>query len=408
MLRLFEHPPEEISVRRRLPPSVLLALALVAAPLQAREAGHAVTVPMQLELGRPFIDVTLTGPGGKAVPVHAWVDTGGGGVLLSAGLARQLGLKPTGKPLKEEGDELVPVDTPRLRIGGEPIALADIGAFVVKGAPETLNRTDAAMQIPGHLLRGHVVTFDYPARTFTVADEGAAKPQGTPMKAYIGESGMPVVWLAVAGKTEGFLLDTGGRYSMISDTSLRGWMKQHPDWKHVDGTFGPANMLLPHEDRLEMLRIDTMQWGPFAIRNAGAVSRPAGTYERWMSQMLGKPVIGSIGGNVLRDFRVTIDYPAGKVYLQRASAPAPAPLAMVGITLGQADGGGYAVIGTHAGVQGIQAGDRLVRIDGHVVAGVTFDRVVQWLGGKPGDTHALAVLRDGKPATVQATVREVF
>src|SRR5690349_4008233 len=395
-------------MRLRPPVPALLALAIMAAPLHARETAHAVTVPMQLELGRPFIDVTLTGPSGKAVPVHAWVDTGGGGVLLSAGLARQLGLEPTGKPLKDEGEELVPVATPQLRIGGEPIALAAIGAFVVKGAPTTLNRTDAAMQIPGHLLRGHVVTFDYPAHTFTVADKNGSKPEGTPVKAYIGESGMPIVWLAVAGRTEGFLLDTGGRYSMVSDAKLHDWMKQHPDWKHVAGAFGPANMLLRGENRLEMLRIGRMQWGPFAIGDAGAVSRPAGIYERWMSQMLGRPVIGSIGGNVLHDFRVTIDYPAGKVYLQRAPASPPMPLAMVGLTLGQADGDGYVVLGTHAGVQGIQAGDRLLEIDGHEVKGAPVGRVMRWLGGKPGDKHALAVLREGKPATVEATVRDVF
>src|SRR5690349_16035676 len=165
-------------MRLRPPVPALLALAIMSTPLHAREAIHAVTVPMQLELGRPFIDVTLTGPNGKAVPVHAWVDTGGGGVLLAAGLARQLGLQPTGKPVKEEGEELVPVATPQMRIGGERIALAAIGTFVVKGAPTTLNRTDAAMQIPGHLLRGHVLTFDYPARSFTVADKGEAPPQG--------------------------------------------------------------------------------------------------------------------------------------------------------------------------------------------------------------------------------------
>ena len=395
-------------MRRRPPVPALLALAIMAVPLHARETAHAVTVPMQLELGRPFIDVTLTGPNGKAVPVHAWVDTGGGGVLLSAGLAGKLGLEPTGKPLKEEGEELIPVDTPQLRIGGERITLADIGAFVVKSAPATLNRTDAAMQIPGRLLREHVVTFDYPAHTFTVADKNGTKPQGTPVQAYIGKSGMPVVWLAVAGRTEGFLLDTGGRYNMISDAKLRDWMKQRPDWKHVAGAFGPANMMVRGENRLEMLRVDAMQWGPFTIRDAGAVSRPAGTYERWMSQMLGKPVIGSIGGNVLHDFRVTIDYPAGKVYVQRAAARSPAPLAMVGITLGEAAGGGYVVLGTREGVRGIQAGDRVLEIDHHEVTGAPVARVMDWLGGKPGDAHTLVVLRGGKPATVDTTVRKVF
>jgi hypothetical protein len=33
---------------------------------------------------------------------------------------------------------------------------------------------------------------------------------------------------------------------------------------------------------------------------------------------------------------------------------------------------------------------------------------MHWLGGRPGDTHALVPQRDGKDASVEATVREVF
>jgi hypothetical protein len=33
---------------------------------------------------------------------------------------------------------------------------------------------------------------------------------------------------------------------------------------------------------------------------------------------------------------------------------------------------------------------------------------MHWLGGEPGDTHALALLRDGKPVSVEGTVRDVF
>lgn len=48
---------------------------------------------MQVELNRPYVDVTLAGPSGHPVTAHAYVDTGGGALLLSAGLAKQLGLK---------------------------------------------------------------------------------------------------------------------------------------------------------------------------------------------------------------------------------------------------------------------------------------------------------------------------
>ncbi len=395
----------------RLRPSIfaaLLAFTSVATLAHAHDKPHAVTIPMQLELDRPYIDVTLVGSGGQAVRAHAWVDTGGGAILFSAGLARELGLKAAGKPIHEEGHALAPVDVPVVRMGGEVIKLAKGEAFISIDEPETLSGSDAQMQLPGRMLREHVVTFDYPAHAFTVADHNRADVSGTPVKASIGKSGMPVVWLSVAGRTEGFLLDTGGQFNMVSLAKLRDWARRNPTWRQVTGAYGPANMLLAQETHGVMLRIGEMKWGPFAIHDAAAVSRPAGVYEKWMSQMLGQPVIGSMGGNVLRDFRITIDYPDGKVYLQRQSAPSHAPLAMVGLTLIHAPQGGYAVVGTAAGVQNIHAGDRLVAVDGHEITGTPYFRVVAWLSGKPGETRTLGVIRDGKPVTVRATVNGVF
>lgn len=370
---------------------------------------HAVTVPMQLELDRPYIDVTLVGTGGKTVRAHAWVDTGGGAILLSAGLARKLGLEATGKPVREQGHALAPVRAPALRIGGEPIKWVKGVAFIALDEATMLSSSDAQMQIPARELRDHVVTFNYPARTFSVAEQ-AQPDAGTPMKTYIGDSGMPVVWLSIADRTEGFLLDTGGQFTMVSGAKLHDWGSRHPAWKQAAGAYGPANMLLPHEDRLEMLRVGEMKWGPFIIRDVGAVSRPAGVYEKWMSQMLGQAVIGSIGGNVLRDFCVTIDYPAGKVHLQRegSSARPHPPLAMVGVTLINAPHGGYDIAGTANDVRDVHPGDRLMAVDGHEVTSMPYFRVAAWLSGKPGETRTLAVIRDGKAMTIKASVRSVF
>lgn len=388
--------------------ATLLAFVSFATPAHEHEIGHAVTIPMQLEFDRPYIDVTLVGPNGKKVRVHAWVDIGGGAVMLSAGLARKLGLKSTGKPSHEEGHALASVSVPLLQMGGQPITLSKVSAVVVLDEPETLSHTDAQMALPGRALRDHMVTFDYPAGTFTVAGQSHPDAAGMPIKTFIGESGMPVVWLSVAGHTECFLLDTGGQYSMISSANLRAWGEHHPEWKQVSGAYGPANMLFPGDSHIEMLRIGAMQWGPFVIHDAGAVSRPVGTYEKWMAQMLGQPVIGSIGGNVLRDFRVSIDYPAGKVRLQRDTSAVHRALAMVGVTLIDAPHGGYAIAGTASDEHDVHPGDRLIAVDGHPVSGVAYSRVASWLSGEPGDTRTLVLVRDGKAMAIKAAVRNVF
>lgn len=161
-----------------------------------------------------------------------------------------------------------------------------------------------------------------------------------------------------------------------------------------------AAMALPGR----MLRIGEMLWGPFTIKSAGAASRPAGVYEKWMSGMLGKPVIGSLGGNVLRDFRITIDYPAGQVYLERTSHRGHGPLDLVGIRLTPSAQGGCEIAGTEPGVNGIHPGDRLLKIDGTNVVRSAYCRIVKLLGGEPGDTHRLVLSRDGHEISVKVTV----
>lgn len=373
----------------------------------AQRQSQIVTVPMQLELGRPYVDVTLTRPGGKTVSAHAWVDTGGGAIMISADLARRLDLKP-GKITHEEGHLYAPVDVPALRIGNMPIGLAQARAVIVTDEPHALENTDADLALPGSMLRNYTVVFNYPAHAFTIAKPGQLHPTGTEVKAYIGQSGMPVIWLTIAGKTHGFLLDTGGKFCMISSASVIEWMKQKPGWAHVHGAYGPGNMLLQGDSKEEMLRIGEMDWGPFQINNAGAVSRPDGVYERWMSGMVDKPIIGSIGGNVLRDFRVTIDYPSGKIYLKHQPSKQGTTLDMVRVTLGKAPQGGYEIVGVAAGVQDVRPGDRLLKIGDHQVSALPYYQVSALLSGNPGETRELALMREGKPLTVEATVRSVF
>ena len=373
----------------------------------AQYSPHVVTIPMQLELERPYIDVMLTGPGGKAVRAHAWVDTGGGAILLSAELAQRLDLKP-GKITHEEGHILAPVNVPGLRIGDMPIGLTQARAFVVTDEPHALDNTDADLALPASVLRNDTVVFNYPRHTFTIAEPGQLHPEGTEVKAYIGQSGMPVIWLTVASQTHGFLLDTGGQFCMISFANIIDWMKQRPAWVHVHGAYGPGNMLLQGDSKEEMLRIGEMDWGSFQIKNAGTVSRPVGAYEKWMSDMVDKPIIGSIGGNVLRDFRVTIDYPSGKIYLQHQKSQQNPTLDMVKVTLVNAPQGGYEIAGAAGGVRDIMPGDRLVKIDDQQVSELPYYRVADLLSGKSGKAHKLALIREGKSLTVKARVRSVF
>ncbi|MGH8184098.1 MAG: hypothetical protein ACREPH_10620 [Rhodanobacteraceae bacterium] len=390
---------------------MLVAFAFASGPstAHANDAAGTATIPMRVELNRPYIEVMLTGPTERSVRAHAWVDTGGGTIILSAGLASRMGLKAEGKPVKDGGDLLAPTTVPTLDVGGKVLKLVDAHAFISTGEPHLLNHTDAGMALPGRYLRHYIVVFDYPAHVFTLADPGTYSPEGTAVKTSIG-GGMPVVHASVAGKSYAFLLDTGGQYCMISDAELGPWSKQHPAWPRVAGAYGPANMLLGRtfEKNLGMLRIPTIQWGPFRIEDAGAVSRPIGAYENMMSETVGTPVIGSIGGNLLRHYKVTVDYPAQTVYLAGPTVVHAATPDMVGIMLEPATHGGYEIAGIATGVRNIKVGDRLLEVDGQDVTQAPFSRIVELLSGSPGARRTLLLQRGKTHTTVHATVQPVF
>jgi hypothetical protein len=60
-----------------------------------------------------------------------------------------------------------------------------------------------------------------------------------------------------------------------------------------------------------------LTWSGNALADVGVVSRQTGVFEGWMSSMMTAPIVGSLAGNVLTQFRVDLDYPEQKLYLSR-------------------------------------------------------------------------------------------
>jgi hypothetical protein len=49
----------------------------------------------------------------------------------------------------------------------------------------------------------------------------------------------------------------------------------------------------------------------------GVTSQRAGTFERYMSGIMRTSIVGSLAGNVLKGFRVELDYANERLYLSR-------------------------------------------------------------------------------------------
>ena len=371
------------------------------------------TVPLHVEFNRPFIDLLFKRPDGSPRIARFWVDTGGGGFLFCEPLARDIGLS-IGEELRQEGERLAPTTPPKTTIGQMSLNVEGARTFVVLGK-KTLNPgVNAEGLFPAHLLRRYHVIFDYPAEKFTLAKPGTIKPRGVRVETPIDQrSGFPRIELQIEGQPYGFLLDTGASYTMISREQLEMWLKDKPESPNAIGAVGAANMGLGRmESDALMLGLVPVSFGTFQLKNISAVSRPKGTFEQYMSRMMTKPIIGALGGNVLRAFRIEIDYGNNASYFEKTGS-LDTELVLTGLTLFPKEDGSFTIAGASKQngkvlVEGILPGDKLIRIDKLNVSGATFAAVVDALRGKPQSEHTLVIERDGKQTTIQAPVARIF
>jgi hypothetical protein len=128
----------------------------------------------------------------------------------------------------------------------------------------------------------------------------------------------------------------------------------------------------------------------------------------WYSKKNPVPVIGWLGGNVLRGFRLTIDYPNRRMYWLRQTKLDPHDLDQVGLTLmSKKHEYVVAAIATQDGkptVDGVHVGDKLLRIDKLQTNTASWSEIFSALHGRPGERRTLLVERDGRRFDVQARV----
>lgn len=176
------------------------------------------------------------------------------------------------------------------------------------------NAGHADGMVPGHVLSRYHVIFDYPAATFTLASPRVLTPRGTALPMPVSTpQGFPRTELDVDGTRYGMLLDTGASFTMVSELVLSAWGQRHPDWPRHPGAFGEAATL--GGQTLETMFVAQGTWGGFVLSEVGVTSQRAGTFERYLSGMMRQPIVGSLAGNVLKGFRVELDYAHETLYL---------------------------------------------------------------------------------------------
>lgn len=122
------------------------------------------------------------------------------------------------------------------------------------------------------------------------------------------------------------------------------------------------------------------------------------------------PVDGLLGGNFLREFMVTIDYPRGTLHLQRYTTPPTVDeFKRIGVELGAGAGAhrykvGVVYDGTDAKLKLVSVGDELVSIDGQALDALDSLAADGLLSGTVGTSHAVALGVAQSPGLSNTTI----
>jgi hypothetical protein len=324
---------------------------------------------------------------------------------LAAGLYRELQLD-RGTPLEFYVGEFR-VAVPAFEVTADPSEPPAMG-------PEL--KVEAVLA--AGVLQRYEVALDYGRRTITLALPNRLKPQGEPVPIRRdSRTGLIAVDVRINGATYAITIDCGSAYTWVRQETARGWLAANPAWERGVGAVGASNMMMAGEASETsgiLMRIPELAVGRVALKEVGVLGAGPGKGPGgadlfdWYSSKNAGPVIGWIGGNVLKHFRVTLDYAGNRMYWLRQAEPDTHDLEQVGLTL-RKQAGEYTVaaLATKNGrpvVAGVQPGDKLLRIDGLITKNATKGRIYDSLHGAPGEVRELVLERGGVQRTVRATV----
>ncbi|MFZ5892808.1 MAG: aspartyl protease family protein [Myxococcota bacterium] len=332
-----------------------------------------------------LVDATLNGhPGGRLL-----VDTGSPLTLMNAAFF-------TGAMLAMQAQTEVDVGLGALTIDSVPVLQITGGA---------MDRLRLAGILGGNVLRQFPTNFNYRDRQFQIG--GMAMPSDVAPATVIpfklsggGEgtlNGKVIRYLAtrvplkvsVEGKEYQFVLDTGA-----SDVTLRSSVFDTliADGRHVIDDMPISTVLGPSKARVARAR--SVAVGSEIVTDIPVLSFEDSILDA-MSNELGYTVDGLLGGDYLREFSLTVDYPAGRVELSRYANRAHIvdEFKRVGFWLASSGATTFAVssvCGDSAAEKlGVSVGDAVVSIEGQPLDGLDIFAVDALLNGAPGSSHRI-------------------
>src|SRR5262249_53240884 len=149
-------------------------------------------------------------------------------------------------------------------------------------------------------------------------------------------TGLVTVDAMVGGRAYPVVIDAGSGYSWMRGDVVAQWLTSHPEWRRAEGAVGQSNANMvdyAFEKAGVVARLPEMSLGPVAILGSfldGVVGDLF--WDNWQKGASG-PVVGWLGGNVLKNFKLTVDYPGRMTYWRQQATPDAHDLDQVGLTL---------------------------------------------------------------------------
>ena len=368
-------------------------------------------VPMTLDHNRVVLDVDVTSSGGATQRVHAWVDNGNADLEMSRRFAALIGLTVTcgDKACSAPPPAAITIGTMKIPLTGVkevkiPLKQDRVASVMAPGV-------NAEINIPSTILRNYDVLINFPEHKFTIGEPGSLKFNGVKSKLLVNPSnGIIEIPSEMDNKKYNLGLDLGSSISFLSGELFEKLSTAHPDWPHMTGAIGPANMWgADVETKWKLLRLERVQYGPLFLSGVPVVSLPQEPMA-FFEKRAGVSTAGVLGSEGLLNYRVGLDYAHSTAYFDIGRTFNFPDFDVIGLILRPEDDGRFMILGI-ADVQGkasvpeIQAGDYLAAVDGTLVHGSTMGQVWLMLGGSPGQERTLTIKRGGEQFTVSAKVQ---
>lgn len=397
--------------------SLALILALsVYARAAPRKTGGA---RFEIDAGRILLHVQIDTPSGPRTAI-AWFNMGMAKPIVTEALAREIGLNEAGALALRVAGQTLTAPSAEITIGD--------GGFGHPSFAHLFAPRQVELMLPASMLRGYVLTLDYPARAFMLQSTQIARPTGVAIPLAINpQTGIAAIAAEIAGRRENVVIDAGVGYSWMRGDLGDTLLQSDPSLLRASGAVGQSNSNMVDfdlEKRGRLLRTPLALVGANPRLELGAVGFLAtapllgalaekitgdifwGGFARAASTIDGEPVAGWLGANALQPFVLTIDYLNAVSYWRRAAPALRGENDQPALTIVRRQGdyliGGFARDNAQGGDMAI--GDRIESVDGVPVSGLSRGAVLDLLHGAPGTLKRLILDRRGALYEIQAPV----